>query len=408
MKVRNLCLVIALSLLLPARSEAGWRGKIVEVDGVPHVLNPETPASVVRVELQPLWERGGEDDDLFFGRLGQLVQDDEGELFVLDSQLSEIYVFSQGGELLRTIGREGEGPGEFMQVMDMYLGPDGLLGLVRIFPGRVYRIGRDGSPADHFPLPNPGGFQLVHVGRANGDRVVIASAEQTRVDGRQIAHSYLKAYDEAGNELVKYCETSEATQFGGMRFDEKIFSDFMRRWAMAADGRIAVAMDFDDYRFDVYNADGTLQRVIERPGFELLPRTGEQKERMQKFYDGITRWNPNSTFKVSETHQSVSGVWYRENGNLWVLSSRGSWGRAEGVFASIDEYDGEGRYQRRIDIVCDGDSVEDGLFVFGDRVYRVTDLFGSIMASLGGDEQTDEALASDPLRLVAYEMSLPD
>jgi hypothetical protein len=323
--------------------------------------------------------------------------------------LSEIQVFSPSGEYLRTVGREGEGPGEFAAVSDMYLGPNGLLGLVRIFPGRIYQIGTDGSPADFFNLPTTDGFQLVHVAQANGDRIVVAAAVQTRAQGKQIETSYLKAFDVDGNELAHYCEEARETRFGGMQFDEKIFSDFARRWALAADGRVAVVMSFDDYRIDVYNADGTLDRVIERPSHEPLKRTASEKERFQKFFDGITRWNPNSTFKISDTHSVAASLWFRPNGNLWVMPSTGSYGREDGLFASIDEYDRDGRFVRRLDFVVDGDPVEDGVFFLDDRMYRVTDLFSSFMAALGGDEGQENAEVDlEPLRLIAYRVNIAE
>jgi hypothetical protein len=406
MIVKLACL---LSMAPTGVSQAQGESEKVKVDGVLHVKNSEKPAQVVRVELEELWERGGDDDDIFFGRLSQLVHDAEGNLYVLDSQLSEIQVFTQSGDHLRTVGREGEGPGEFAAVSDMFLGPSGLLGLVRIFPGRVYQIGTDGSPADFFALPKPDGFQLVHVGRANGDRIVIAAAIQTRAEGKQIETTSLKAYDADGKELAKYCEEARETRFGGMQFDENVFSDFARRWALGDDGRVAVAMTRGDYRIDVYNPDGTLDRVIERPDHEPVKRTSAEKERFQKMFDGITRWNPNSTFKVSDHHTVVAQIWFRPNGNMWVLPAAGTYGRDEGLFASIDEYDRDGRYVRRLDFVVDGDPVEDGVFFLGDRMYRVTDLFSSFMAALGGDEGTEqEEVELEPLRLVAYRVNIAE
>ena len=406
MKTKTLWIALVVTFASYGLVSAEWSGQQVEENGVPHLKNSEKAVTSVRVELEELWERGGEDDDVLFGRLSQLVQDADGNLYVLDSQLSEIQVFSPSGEFLRTVGREGEGPGEFAAVSDMYLAPNGLLGLLRVFPGRIYQIGTDGAPADFFALPETEGFQLVFVGRATADRILIAGAIQTRENGKQIQTSYIKAFNVDGNELAHFCDQAEETQFGGMKFDEKKFSDFVRRWAVAGDGRVAVAMEFDDYTIDVYNPDGTLDRVIERPEHEPVARTGEQKDRFQKFFSGITRWNPNSTFEVSDTHAAVARLWFRDNGNLWVLPNRGQWAQEDGVFASIDEYDREGRFMRRVDIIVEGDAIEDGVYFLGDRMYRVTDLFSTVMAALGGDD-ADEA-GGEPLRIVAYQLELPE
>lgn len=408
MRIKSIVLAGVCCVILTGTAHAQWAGRMEKQDGEPHVLNPEEPMTTVRVEPEELWVRGGDDDDLFFGRLVQVVEDGDGNVYALDAQLSEILVFSPDGEHLRTVGREGEGPGEFAAASDMYLGPKDLLGIIRIFPGRIYQIGIDNTPADPFPLPKTEGFQLLHRARGTADRVVVAGAIQSQAEGKQIQTAYLKAYDPDGKEIAHYCDVKQEMRFGGMEFDEKQFNDFARRWALADDGRVAVAIDFDPYRIHVYNPDGTVNRIIERPDYELLERTSEEKERFQKFFDGITQWNRGSTFKVSDTHATVTGIWFRPNGNLWVLPSRGSHGREPGLLASIDEYNRDGQYVRRIDMVVDGgDPNEDGVFMVGARLYRVTDLFSSTMASMGGDENADAADV-EPSRLVAYRLDIAE
>jgi hypothetical protein len=406
MKIYTAILSILLTCTLAAGAAAEWKGKEVTRDGVLYIKNTETPVTITRIEPKPLWERGGEDDDILFGLPSQIVHDADGNIYILDGQLSEIQVFSPSGEYLRTVGREGEGPGEFQAVSDMYLASNGLLGVVRIFPGRIYQIGTDGSPADHFPLPEPDGFQLVHTARAGADCIVVACAVQTGGRNEQIQSTTLKAFDLGGKELAQYCEVKTKTQFGGMRFDEKIFSDFARRWALAEDGRVAVNLSFDDYTINIYNADGTLERVIERPDHRLLKRSDRDYNRFQKLFDGITRYNPGSTFKVSDTHNAIAYLWFRPDGSLWIMSSRAAYDPAEGIFASLDEFDLEGHFVRRIDFVMDGDPVEDGIFIMGDRLFLVTDLFGSFMASLVGDDELEDTGDQEPLRLIAYDLNM--
>ena len=49
-----------------------------------------------------------------FGRVAQVVQDRWGRIFVLDRGNAEVRVFSPEGQYLFTIGKAGEGPGEFI------------------------------------------------------------------------------------------------------------------------------------------------------------------------------------------------------------------------------------------------------------------------------------------------------
>ncbi len=384
------------------------KGEEIVKDGVPHVLNPEQPVEEISYTPKELWILGGDDDEILFGLVSQLVLDKEGNVYVLDGQLSQVQVFSPAGEHLRTLGREGEGPGEFRNATDLYMGPGGVLGVVQVFPGKIVQLRTDGTPADNFPLPEApgGGFQLVFVGRGAADRVVLAGAQQRQQEGKMMQVSYLKAFDKSGKELVRFHEEASETRFGGMKFEEKSFSNFQRRWALAPDGRVAAALDFDKYTLTVWNPDGTVNRVIERPQYAPVPRSDKSKKRFQKLYDSITRWNPGSTFEVSPTHVAVDQVLFREDGSLWVLSGRGMYEKHDPKrFAAYDVYDPQGRFARRVSLMLDGDAEEDGLFFAGDRLYKVTDLFGALMANFGGGTaEGSETVEAAPVTLVAYQL----
>ncbi len=152
---------------------AAWDGETTTTDGVTLVLNPETGAlGEYRQEMRELWRRGGEDDEeVFFGTIAECLNDSDGNIYLLDGQLSEIHVFDPDGELLRTIGRQGEGPGEFQNGADMFWAPNGQIGVVQAWPGKIVMITPDGDPGMTFGLPyrNGGGWSV----RNDGDRVFI-------------------------------------------------------------------------------------------------------------------------------------------------------------------------------------------------------------------------------------------
>lgn len=66
----------------------------------------------------------GEGPDVF-GRIGSLVEDPLGRIWVVDPMAAEVRIFDRGGTHVRTIGRKGEGPGEFQRPAVMLNGPDG-------------------------------------------------------------------------------------------------------------------------------------------------------------------------------------------------------------------------------------------------------------------------------------------
>lgn len=71
---------------------------------------------------------GSEDDDATgFSDIRGLVVTKSRNTWVLEASLQEIRVFSPEGKLLKTVGRKGSGPGEFVYADGMAAAPDGLI-----------------------------------------------------------------------------------------------------------------------------------------------------------------------------------------------------------------------------------------------------------------------------------------
>ena len=63
-------------------------------------------------EIQLRKARSVPADGTIIGAVSDLDVLPNGEIIVLDGQAKELMVFSPDGNLVRTLGREGEGPGE--------------------------------------------------------------------------------------------------------------------------------------------------------------------------------------------------------------------------------------------------------------------------------------------------------
>ncbi len=408
--LRTACALSLFCLLAAPAALAEWEGEVRTVEGVTTVVNPEVPADgEVSVELRELWRVGGDDDeDVLFGVISQFLHDEQSNIYLLDSQLSEVLVFSPDGELLNTLGREGEGPGEFTSGTDMFWAPGGDVGVVQVFPGKIVLLTREGDPAGTYAMTfrDGAGFQVAAKAEGLGERIILAGSTSSMEDGKQMSIAYLKAYDIDGNELAHFHEEAREQRYGGWEFREETFSDFQRRWASAPDGRVAAFLSFADYRIHVWNADGSLDRVIERPDYAPVERTGEEKKRFQTFYDRITSWNPGSTFVTNDHHQTLTQMFFREGGTLWVRSGRDTWRAEAGTFTAFDVFDREGRYVKRVHLRADAHPIDDGLFLVGDRAYVVTDLFSAMMSSFGGSDEEDTGAEAEPVAVIAHEWEL--
>jgi len=131
--------VLAAGLVAPAgrAQKAGWKAKILAEEGFRVVVNPAEPLYPgIKIDLEEELRIGKEGDDRTqFYRVRDIHADPQGNIYVDDMSNGRVQVFNPQGDFLRTIGRPGQGPGEFenptlirfggregrLHVMDRYL-----------------------------------------------------------------------------------------------------------------------------------------------------------------------------------------------------------------------------------------------------------------------------------------------
>lgn len=91
-------------------------------------------------------------DSLYqFGQISGLDVDENGDVYVLDSQARHVRVFDEAGTFLRTIGRSGQGPGEFRTPLMLAVLQDGLH-VFDLGNRRIQRFDRDGHDQGTVPI----------------------------------------------------------------------------------------------------------------------------------------------------------------------------------------------------------------------------------------------------------------
>lgn len=378
------------SLLLPAPAGAGQE---VTLDGVVHVKNGATPSQGRQtLQLEKLWSAGGEDEETLFGLITQVQTDPQGNMYLLDTQLSEVRVFSPAGEELRTIGREGEGPGEVRTPVDLVMLPDRTLGLVQAFPGKVVKIDLEGNPAGTINVggsdPAQGNLVVLLDVRPRGDELVVAGMLiGVKPDGSgQSRTRILSSYSLDGQEKVRYCSHVTELNFQDLKFKEsEEYFVFPRRWALDAQGRVYAATARDRYEIQVYNADGTVARVIERE-FARPKRSAIEQSRIQSVADAQKRQIPvEIAIELEEYEPVIARIQIMDNGEIWVAHSGSHRDQPAGVLITYDVFDPAGHFARQVAVACEGDGDNDGLFFFGaDRALLVKGLSDAAMALQGG------------------------
>ena len=104
---------------LPATGQGqkpAWKGKIETENGVKIVKNPTEPLhGELILELEEDLSIGGNenDDNYYFPKSVYIAVDDRGNIFTADTGNVRIQEYDKTGKHLRSIGRKGQGPGEF-------------------------------------------------------------------------------------------------------------------------------------------------------------------------------------------------------------------------------------------------------------------------------------------------------
>lgn len=316
-------------------------------------------------------------------------------------------MFSPGGEHLKTLSREGEGPGETRSPVDLTMLPDGNLGILQRFPGMIVKIDLEGAPLGNITMgeASEGGFHSLYTGRCKGENFMMVGQYATMGDNMQTRTWFASRYDAAGNELVKLWERSCVIDFSRPVIRElEILDPAMFASTPGPDGRVYIAPHHDDYAISVYSPEGGLVRVIERE-FEPRRRSDLETGRVLAVFDVWAGRNPAGLeSEVEGMAAAISNLYVDDDNRLWVENSRSGETGPDEAFLTFDVFDADGRFQRQVALVCEGDPLDDRLFwTRDDMVVLVKGAVPAMYASMaGGAADNEEEAELDEMEVVCY------
>ncbi len=365
------------------------------------------------VVLEELWTVGEEDSDLILGEISQVLIDDQGNIYLLDTQLSNVKVISPDGVFLRTLGREGEGPGEFRNPSEMCFLPDGHLGVLQGSPGKIVHLNlADGTPAGVWPLSAPGSggeFQMDGL-RVGGETVIVSGTIQTvdREKGVLTRDDFLASLDlQTGLVGRKFVERSSSLDFGNIRLDENDLSGGPTgRYDVLPDGRLVVAIPRNGYEVSIFALDGSLERVFTRE-FVSWQRDEQASGIWIRILETLEkRLAPGCEVSWEETEPDVQSLFVTSDGNICIQNSRGRWDPAGGIFTAFDVFNAEGVFEKEIAFVCEGDPRQDMLFFLDyEQVLKVNGFWGAALSRFGGaGNREDDSGETGTLTVTCYKV----
>lgn len=108
-------------------ADTGWKAEIEIVNGVKTIRNPETPRyGVFAFDLVEDLVIGREEDEAyFFPENAWINVDERGRFYVCDIGNRRVQVYDEKGTYVRSLGRQGQGPGEYSFPSDILIGRTG-------------------------------------------------------------------------------------------------------------------------------------------------------------------------------------------------------------------------------------------------------------------------------------------
>ncbi len=250
------CLLILFSKCGQQNDEYPMRTEMV--DGVKVVMNPDYPRDgVVILELEEDLSIGEETEESYiFDSPAEIRVGEEEEIYVSDWRFNNVRCFDKQGEYLHTIGRQGQGPGEFESIR-FNISYDGRIYFMDPVKARISTLDAKGNFISDFKALNlsTGHFTIY----SDEDNNLYFSRELRNEKDRYTMT--IHRYTTSGDELINYGD------FQGDRLipydrDGKIIQS--RRslspitvWIVSREGRLYAGYS-GKYQISVYEPNGSL------------------------------------------------------------------------------------------------------------------------------------------------------
>lgn len=331
-----------------------WAGTIDTLaGGVVRVSSPETgiwpDGEGWRLVEEQRIGSALEEGPAMFGRVAAVEADEDGRIYVADSQAQEIRVFGPDGAHLFSFGRKGGGPGEFEQISGMGWGPDGHLWVMDTRNSRFAVFDRSGRHVtDH---RRPGGIMMFSwPGGFDGEGRIYDIGMVPDPDGPfQLT---LIRYDHLGDRGIEPRDTfivprheAETFQLQDSQGRARIIAGVpfapSQVWRLA-DGHVWIGVS-DAYRLHRVRFEGDTVRVVER-AFTPPHVTAAERDSvingMAWFTDQGGRVDRS---RIPDRKPAFQGLVQDDSGHLWVWPHL-----ADGEPEAIDVFDPVGRYLGRV------------------------------------------------------------
>jgi len=342
-KTKNIFLIGGFCLLLFCtacqKKTPPWKGKIDIEEGVTVVKNPREPIYKEPVlELQEdLIVKGTEDaEEQMFQNIITLGVNEQGDIYILDEQAGNIKIFDQNGRFLKTIGKKGQGPGEFGMPISLAIMPSQNIIVNDMGQRKILFFDKEGNYLRQFSIADKFLFFGPMV-TSTGDLIASHTIPQDR------PVTVLKKFNQELEPLLTFTSIPVDKPPAVNIFVARSLSSL--RWALTDKDEIIWGdIKNPEYELYVHNQDGTLTKKITK-NYDPLPITAEDKDNLMEETFGQSQTRDQWDVRFPDNYPPYTGFSIDDRGHFLVRRYEKQENKQGGL---VDIFDSEGRYMAKI------------------------------------------------------------
>ncbi len=244
-----------------------------------------------------------EDENLAFNMPSDIVLDDAGNLYILDSGNDRIQKFSPEGKYIVTFGRKGQGPGEFNSPASLDIDAKGYLYISDRGNRRIEILTPEGG-LDRMVRPTK--FSPSEVFALNSGLLALKGIVDFGINSKE---------DTPLPKLIRLIDTEGdiKKEFGEM-FDYKspLLNQMGNRFHFVVDRKDAIYLAFDyQNRIEKYSAEGKLLWKADRPlNYSTKPLDKGK----------IEKTATSTSYQAPKMNRCSGGIAVDKKGRVWVIT----------------------------------------------------------------------------------------
>ena len=288
-----------------------------------------------------------------FADIGYIAVDEHDNIYILDDRAQEIRVFDAGGSYMRTVGRKGNGPGEFRSARGVGLDAHYQL-WVPDWRSNIYSVfDSNGAFIKDYPIPDRtasgywGGtilgngslYDFVREATNEGQRDVLVRFDTIAgfVDSIPLPIHEVKSWLFSGT-------TTTGNSVSGMRIHFNVPFSAEQHSVLEPSGFIWLATS-DDMSFSKIDLNTDTALVVKRV-YDPVPVTEADRDRVLSPLSAMDGMNGNADpADIPEFKPAFRSFTVDDVGQLWVFPSM----HTDALGTLIDVYNSDGKYQGQLE-----------------------------------------------------------